>query len=1099
MKETRELLREYAEAGSEEAFQELVERYIDLVFSAASRRMGGDPHRAEEVAQRVFSDLARKAGSLPGDVMLGGWLHRHCCFVASNFARQEARRRNREKEAMEMQALAAGPEPGWDELAPLVDDAIQELPEPDRDAVLLRYMERRDFRGVGARLGVTEDTAQKRVSRALEKLRRILADRGLTLSAAGLGGLLAEHCVLAAPAGWAGRITSNALAGLSGKTGALATLGALVGMAGWKFAAAGAAVALLTAGLWWKSPRQETGAAAPSITRPLASNENSLPQAALTTAPGMPEGASPAIARDSVADPLALRLLILAADTGEPVPNVTVDYRGWEGQQFTRRELLADQAGLCLVSVPRETTTRLELTTRAEGYADTRLLWQPERGTQIPMVYELSLARGTRIGGQVVDMAGNPVAGAKVGFNHAENPVTASDTQSHNFGWIEVETGPDGDWEINRIADEVVRTLHGSASHPDYLRSEHLFVSREVKAEAELRAGEHVFKLPEALVVQGDVVDPEGNPVPHAEVLLGHPGSNTSRKTTTALDGSFEVKGAQPGKNLLTAAVDQFAAATVEFEGSAGTPVRITLQPGKLLRMRVSNAAGEPIAGAKLWLDTFNPRPGSTERGLPVQAQFAATTDEEGRMSWNRAPDQELKFTASAPGYMRSDEVMVRPDGTEHLVILSPALKIAGTVRDAHTGRAVENFKVITGWPQVSYNSGTKQVSATWSTLERFWMPFSGGKFEHLFEEPVISGTPERVFIFKIEAEGYKSHVTREVKAEERSAWFEVELEPSQAMTLTVLLPNGLPAAGTDVLLAGAMQHVELSSGGFNRQLGEAVHTTDERGELQVQLDDGVEQIYAASAAGFGMAMPRDLASQPVIRMSDWGRVEGRLTRRGHPRAGVRVALGRTWENGGGPRIMVPGAVTDEQGRYTIAAAPAGKTSVMYFVPLPDEPRSSRGVPFAQIEIRSGETTEANHAEDGVEIVARLTWPQDMTRDTTVNVHGFLQSPLPSPPADAMRDPGAVARWRMQPEIQAALATAIGSQFMEQPNGTWKSSIVPPGTYTVTFAVFPSGIHQQNTPLLQANTEITIPENFEGEEFDLGELALSKPPAARQE
>ena len=162
MNETQELLREYGRSGSETAFRELVARYIDLVYSTAVRRFGGDSHRAEDVVQAVFTDLASKAGALPKDVMLGGWLHRHCCFLAANVSRAELRRKFRESEAVKMQELDAGYDATWDEVAPIVDEAIEGLQSADRDAIVLRYLEQRDLRTVGDRLGVSEDAAQKR-------------------------------------------------------------------------------------------------------------------------------------------------------------------------------------------------------------------------------------------------------------------------------------------------------------------------------------------------------------------------------------------------------------------------------------------------------------------------------------------------------------------------------------------------------------------------------------------------------------------------------------------------------------------------------------------------------------------------------------------------------------------------------------------------------------------------------------------------------------------------------------------------------------------------------------------------------------------------
>src|SRR5437870_3912437 len=105
MTESRQLLADYAATGSETAFRELVTRYVDLVYSVAVRLANGDTHLAEDVTQTVFADLARMARTLSRDVKLGGWLHRHACFVASKTLRAERRRLAREREAVEMNAM----------------------------------------------------------------------------------------------------------------------------------------------------------------------------------------------------------------------------------------------------------------------------------------------------------------------------------------------------------------------------------------------------------------------------------------------------------------------------------------------------------------------------------------------------------------------------------------------------------------------------------------------------------------------------------------------------------------------------------------------------------------------------------------------------------------------------------------------------------------------------------------------------------------------------------------------------------------------------------------------------------------------------------
>src|SRR3989442_4775192 len=117
MTDGRQLLADYVEKGSEPAFRELVSRYIDLVYSTAFRLMDGDTHSAEDVAQIVFADLARMARTLCKEVLLGGWLHRHTCYVAANEMRSRCRRQFRERQAVEMNALDTRSEGNFSQLA----------------------------------------------------------------------------------------------------------------------------------------------------------------------------------------------------------------------------------------------------------------------------------------------------------------------------------------------------------------------------------------------------------------------------------------------------------------------------------------------------------------------------------------------------------------------------------------------------------------------------------------------------------------------------------------------------------------------------------------------------------------------------------------------------------------------------------------------------------------------------------------------------------------------------------------------------------------------------------------------------------------------
>ncbi len=217
------LLRQYAEGRAESAFATLVEKYVNLVYSTALRS-AGHPHAAEEITQAVFIILARKAGQLPRNVVLSGWLYQTTRLTAANFLRTEIRRQKREQEAY-MQSLLNEPGPEvWPQIAPLLDAAMERLGEKDRHAIVLRFFENRNLRDVGLALGASEDAAKMRVNRALEKLRKFFAKRGVTLSATAIAGAVSTGSVQAAPVALAKSITAVAVAKGVAASGSTLTL-----------------------------------------------------------------------------------------------------------------------------------------------------------------------------------------------------------------------------------------------------------------------------------------------------------------------------------------------------------------------------------------------------------------------------------------------------------------------------------------------------------------------------------------------------------------------------------------------------------------------------------------------------------------------------------------------------------------------------------------------------------------------------------------------------------------------------------------------------------------------------------------------------------
>ncbi len=209
------LLREFAADRCEAAFAALVQRHVNLVFGTACRQLGSRS-LAEEVSQHVFLMLARKAGSLGQHPTIAGWLHQATLLECRRVLRTELRRQRREQEAVALGALRAAGESVWASLVPLLDEAMLQLSEKDRLAVLLRFLEEKPLREVGEALGGSEDAAQKRVARALSQMTEFFRQRGFAVPALTAAAPLFSAARSEAPMALAGVLSTKAVAAATG-------------------------------------------------------------------------------------------------------------------------------------------------------------------------------------------------------------------------------------------------------------------------------------------------------------------------------------------------------------------------------------------------------------------------------------------------------------------------------------------------------------------------------------------------------------------------------------------------------------------------------------------------------------------------------------------------------------------------------------------------------------------------------------------------------------------------------------------------------------------------------------------------------------------
>ncbi len=1076
-----ELLEAWVARRSDPAFAELARRYVDVVYSAALRQVR-DPALAEDVVQAVFLVLARKAASLRHHALLAGWLYRTTRFIAIRAIRSEARRRRHEQEAMNMPPYTFDSKAS---IAPLLDEAMSALPEADRNAVLLRFFQAKPMGAVGEHLGISEDAAKKRVSRAVEKLRSFFVHRGVTLSAAALTGALTHSAVQAAPLGLVARVTA-AQAGSAASGGAAALADATLRQMLWFklrsviVCGAAALVAIVIPAVWhWEGPNRRV-VTPPQSAASASDVPATQPAAAATSDTPATQDSPPAIINARL-----LRLTILAADARKPLAAVDVECTVKKDQQQTREKFISRRDGICDVYYPKDTDA-LELVSRTDGFADTILHWEPTKGDTIPTNYGLRLIRAIHIGGYVREEDGSPVPGAKVAFNRnvtRDDPVAALAHENHEFKRIEIAADAEGRWSLDRIAPATLGRTTGFVMEPDHLVKAVAFDNLNEKGAQELlREGRFVFKLSRGVTVQGVVVDKQGKPVPKAKVVVGKLGKGEFRETTTLEDGSYVAKACRPGETCVAVSAKGFATRVLDLNLAADfSPLNITLESGRALRLKVVNQAGQPVAkamiSANLSESTLAHLGKSDTNGLAnVQAPSAGT----------------ITIRVSAGGYAAA-EVEVTADGQEHSIVLTKEMVLSGIVTDATTGRPIPQFRLICGTPHFGRPFSTN-ASFTPSPISEDWFKFGNGQFRlpaKIFLQH-NGDVKERGFMIKFEADGYAPCVSRLIRCEEGDVQLAAALLPAKSVKVTVLNPNGRPAANADVGLLGEGTPLTIKVERLQADIGSALLQTDSEGAFQLPPDASIERVIAINAQGFAATSPSALSGEPTLQLQPFGRLVGRWLVRNQPSPQQKLLLEfEDQGTGAGLRLELKSfsAVTDDQGHFVFPHVPPGKFHLTH--PVPEGNGVTSLKPVADAIVRPGETTTVGIGE-GYIVSLRLRWPADFTPTRSTRTGVFLHTPNPQPPTTILHDPQALAQWAQLPEVQAQLRAVRGYEFVEGADGSWTADAVPAGaTYSLEARAVDEVATNGLPPFLAyGQMSVTIPAAPYTGQFDAGELIL---------
>jgi RNA polymerase sigma factor (sigma-70 family) len=1106
MKDT-ELVRQNSERNSEDVFETMVRKYTNLVYSAAYRQ-SGDPHTAEDITQAVFLILIRKPAQFAHDAFISSWLLRTTRYVALNARRKEMRRRNVEQQAMSEQPSET--DDVWKRIAPILDEALLKLGEKDRNAVVMRFFDQRSFKEIALMMGSTEDGAQKRVSRALEKLRSGFVKRGIVVTAGIATAAISSHAVQPAPTSLAGDIAKRGAQGATA-SGLVATLRVLRLR---RFLLRGgtvAAVAVVVA-VWLVADRLNLG----SASRPAAVYGSTRLQAEL-----QPSGTAQAI-EPGAAPPKREMLYFHVVDsiTENPISKARVSVIWTTNYPHSVTNVLtADRDGLTTLPVYRAVSREWKVLIEVyrDGYVPKYVSWSEQQGDDpqsIPAEYTTKLSPAVKIGGTVVNESGEPIPDARVVFDvfGYDAPARLLDRErlTMNSRYHVEYTDSLGRWNCRHVPSEFGRILF-QVAHPEYAST--TFGSAALGPstnhgirylpEVEFRNETAQMILKQGDIAAGVVIDEEGNPVIGAKVTLDHQFAEPTASQFTGPDGRFQFSNISPSADQpspdhicsLTVQAELIGSADFTFKGT--TPpkeFRLTVSKGIELRGRVLDDKDQPVSGATVEICSHS----NVKR-----FEWSKATDPEGRFVWLTAPARPEYYIVQAPGYQPLGEVKWAADGTEHVVILHPnppPVRIGGSVFDASTKKPIETFQVWMSSVEKRYTGYAQPMSAP--RLPHLCAVGAAGQYAFTNKDPFIS------YELEVRADGYFPGKRSGSGALTNDCQFDFQLEQATYLKGEVRLAEGTPAASATVMLVTDRQGVYMKlPGQFDLQLSGAKHVeTDAQGRFSFEPTVSSKNVIAFGSGGFASITPNELLASSVITLKPWGRVAGQLKIGILPGANQVIDLSLASMGKPTGYAVFLETKTDNEGRFLFEGVPPWFLNVAHRLSFRDgQPGPIPQTQQTAVQVSSGQTSHVTLGGAGYKVTGKVVLSDSASK---VDWQSDVQTLSPKSTREPLPPGASQAIWSKWLNEESAYWESEAGRKVRlsqhrytlsfSPDGSFTIDDVLPGAYQLTLRLSdltkpisgPVGFHQ---PMATLTKEFIIPELPDGATLgshDLGVIEL---------
>ncbi len=753
-----------------------------------------------------------------------------------------------------------------------------------------------------------------------------------------------------------------------------------------------------------------------------------------------------------------------------------------EGPDRTELSTAAD--GCCNISIPQPQPEYVLVYVEADGYVPVRARWlnidNPPQHEVIPQFQEFPVKKGISIGGIVKNEEGEPIDRAKVNLS-----LRGPEGRIRYYVEHAVRTEADGKWRYDAMHRELDE-LSMEITHPEYVSLDQWIRSAPYLKD-KLRDFSVVMVMDRGITVSGFVYDHQGKPIEKALLMTGRSGF-FSRVARTDQQGHFEFKHCKLEPLYISAqASGKSPVLRRVLEQDLPKPLKFTLEPGHLIRLRVVDAHGTPLEGVRVVPERYKgyryilkPNPANLQRGIE--------TDEQGRVSWDSAPPDAVEYAFSKEGFAHRIVVAIVADGTEHVVTLIKPVTVSGTVVDKDTGQALKKFRVV---PVLDWLNGGTPFIRRDDAFEA-----NDGKFEWK-----VSRTDTGHYV-RVEAYGYVP-VMSEVfhVADAKSRTYRFELESGTNITGVVIGADSEPIEGAKVCLSTPLGHLDMENGKLLRPEYAYFVKTGTDGTFSFPPEATSFLIAILHDQGYAHVTSEQLSVSQRIQLKPWSQVKGRLVHDGKPVKNYPVLLLPIHiYNPDSPHLSSQYYTqTDDEGRFAFTRVTPGP-----FVIKPDlgpwersELTSSQHIPLI---VQPGRTYNVSLNETGRTIVGTAVLPAGRTRKMTwsygINYFIALKEGIPIPMDlrhfDDTWHRGWSETWSASREGKTYMDTLYKYFVKLNYDGTFYIEGVPPGKYQLVLRVYdaPEGGGCLVNPVATALVDVDVPKACKDDKLDIGNVVV---------